>query len=107
MENDLTIIPVINKIDLPNADIPKVKQELIDNLGFKEEEIICTSAKNGIGIKELVETIIEKVPCPSGDSKKPLQALIFDSYFDKYLGIVTFIRVVNGSVSTYRACAVW
>ena len=98
LENDLTIIPVINKIDLPNADIPKVKQELIDNLGFKEEEIICTSAKNGIGIKELVETIIEKVPCPSGDSKKPLQALIFDSYFDKYLGIVTFIRVVNGSV---------
>ena len=98
LENDLTIIPVINKIDLPNADIPKVKQVLIDNLGFKEEEIICTSAKNGIGIKELVETIIEKVPCPSGDSKKPLQALIFDSYFDKYLGIVTFIRVVNGSV---------
>ncbi len=98
LENNLTIIPVINKIDLPNADIPKVKQELIDNLGFKEEEIICTSAKNGIGIKELVEAVIERIEPPKGIEKDPLQALIFDSYFDKYLGIVTFIRVVNGSV---------
>lgn len=98
LENNLTIIPVINKIDLPNADIPKVKQELIDNLGFKEEEIICTSAKNGIGIKELVEAVIERIDSPKGIEKDPLQALIFDSYFDKYLGIVTFIRVVNGSV---------
>ena len=98
LENNLTIIPVINKIDLPNADIPKVKQELIDNLGFKEEEIICTSAKNGIGIKELVEAVIERIEPPKGLEKDPLQALIFDSYFDKYLGIVTFIRVVNGSV---------
>ncbi|MBD9085709.1 elongation factor 4 [bacterium] len=98
LENNLTIIPVINKIDLPNADIPKVKQELIDNLGFKEEEIICTSAKNGIGIKELVEAVIERINPPKGIEKDPLQALIFDSYFDKYLGIVTFIRVVNGSV---------
>ena len=98
LENNLTIIPVINKIDLPNADIPKVKQELIDNLGFKEEEIICTSAKNGIGIKELVEAVIERIDPPKGIEKDPLQALIFDSYFDKYLGIVTFIRVVNGSV---------
>lgn len=98
LENNLTIIPVINKIDLPNADIPKVKQELIDNLGFKEEEIICTSAKNGIGIKELVEAVIERIEPPKGLEKEPLQALIFDSYFDKYLGIVAFIRVVNGCV---------
>ena len=98
LENNLTIIPVINKIDLPNADIPKVKQELIDNLGFKEEEIICTSAKNGIGIKELVEAVIERIEPPKGLENGPLQALIFDSYFDKYLGIVAFIRIVNGCV---------
>ena len=98
MENDLTIIPVINKIDLPNADIDKVKKELIDNLGFKDEEIILCSAKNGIGIKELIEAVIDKVPAPSGDKNEKLQALIFDSYFDSYRGIVTLIRVVNGKV---------
>src|SRR5574344_244508 len=98
MENDLTIIPVINKIDLPNADIPKVKKELIDQLGFKEEEIICTSAKNGIGIKELVERIIDKIPSPNGKKEEKLQALIFDSYFDAYRGIITSIRIVNGKV---------
>ena len=98
MENDLTIIPVINKIDLPNADIDKVKKELIDNLGFKEEEIILCSAKNGIGIKELVEAIIERVPAPKGKKEDQLQALIFDSYFDSYRGIVTLIRIINGSV---------
>lgn len=98
MENNLTIIPVINKIDLPNADPEKVKQELIDVLGFKEDEIVLTSAKNGIGIQELVETVIRKVPSPVGREKEPLQALIFDSYFDSYRGIVASIRIVNGSV---------
>ena len=99
MENNLTIIPVINKIDLPNADIPTVKKELINQLGFKEEEIICTSAKNGTGIKELVERIIEVIPAPTGKSNEKLQALIFDSYFDAYRGIVASIRVVNGKVA--------
>ena len=98
MENDLTIIPVINKIDLPNADIDKVKGELINNLGFKDEEIILCSAKNGIGIKELVEAVITRIPAPKGKKEDKLQALIFDSYFDSYKGIVTLIRVVNGSV---------
>ena len=98
MENDLTIIPVINKIDLPNADIDKVKKELMDNLGFSEDEIILCSAKNGIGIKELIEAIITRVPAPTGKKEENLQALIFDSYFDSYRGIVTLIRVVNGSV---------
>ncbi len=98
LENNLTIIPVINKIDLPNADPEKVKRELIDTLGFKEDEIVLTSAKNGIGIKELVETVIEKVPAPAGNEKDKLQALIFDSYFDAYRGIITSIRVANGSV---------
>ena len=98
MENDLTIIPVINKIDLPNADIEKVKKELKDTLGFNEDEIILCSAKNGIGIKELIEAVIERIPAPTGKEKEKLQALIFDSYFDSYRGIVTLIRIVNGSV---------
>jgi len=98
MENDLTIIPVINKIDLPNADVEKVKKELKDNLGFTEDEIILCSAKNGIGIKELIEAVIERVPAPLGKKEEKLQALIFDSYFDSYRGIVTLIRIVNGSV---------
>jgi GTP-binding protein LepA len=98
LENNLTIIPVINKIDLPNADIEKVKKELVNTLGFKEEEIILTSAKNGIGIKELVEAVIERIEPPTGNKKESLQALIFDSYFDAYRGIVTSIRVVNGNV---------
>ena len=98
LDNDLTIIPVINKIDLPNADPEKVKKELMDTLGFNEDEIILTSAKNGIGIKELVETIIEKVPSPKGNKKDKLQALIFDSIYDPYRGIITLSRVVNGSV---------
>jgi len=98
MENDLTIIPVINKIDLPNADVEKVKKELKETLGFNEDEIILCSAKNGIGIKELIEAIIDRVPAPTGEKKDKLQALIFDSYFDSYRGIVTLIRVVNGSV---------
>ncbi len=98
MENDLTIIPVINKIDLPNADVDKVKKELKEILGFNDDEIILCSAKNGIGIKELIEAVIEKVPAPTGKKQDKLQALIFDSYFDSYRGIVTLIRVVNGSV---------
>ena len=98
MENDLTIIPVINKIDLPNADPEKVKKELMDTLGFNEDEIVLTSAKNGIGIKELVESVIEKVPAPTGNKDDKLQALIFDSYFDAYRGIVALVRIVNGKI---------
>ena len=98
LDNDLTIIPVINKIDLPNADPERVKKELMDTLGFDEDEIILTSAKNGIGIKELVETIIERVPSPKGNKKDKLQALIFDSIYDPYRGIITLSRIMNGSV---------
>lgn len=98
LDNNLTIIPVINKIDLPNADIEKVKQELINTVGFDEDEILLVSAKTGVGIKELVEAIIERIPAPKGNSNDELQALIFDSYFDSYRGIVTLLRVVNGKV---------
>ncbi|MEG2321978.1 MAG: translation elongation factor 4 [Bacilli bacterium] len=100
LDNNLTIIPVINKIDLPNADIEKVTQELIDTFGFTKEEIILTSAKNGIGIEQLVNAIIEKVPCPKGKVNDKLQALIFDSFYDSYRGVVALIRVVNGVIKT-------
>ncbi len=99
MEHDLKIIPVINKIDLPNADPEKVVQELKEVLGFNEDEIVLTSAKNGIGIKELVEKVIEEVPSPTGNKEEPLQALIFDSIFDAYKGVIISMRVANGTVS--------
>jgi len=98
LDNNLTIIPVINKIDLPNADIDKVKKELIDLIGFDEEEIILTSAKTGVGIKDLLDEIVKKVPSPKGDEKSPLQALIFDSIFDSYRGVVIAARIFNGSL---------
>jgi len=99
LDNDLVIIPVINKIDLPNANIEKVKQELIDTIGFDEKEIVLVSAKTGDGIVELLNAIIERIPPPEGNSKEPLQALIFDSFYDPYRGIVALIRVVNGSIA--------
>ena len=98
LENNLTIIPVINKIDLPNADPEKVKKELVDTFGFDENEIILTSAKNGTGIKELVEAVIKRIPAPTGNKNDKLKALIFDSYYDAYRGIITSIRVVDGKV---------
>ncbi len=98
LNHNLTIIPVVNKIDLPNADPEKVKKELIDTLGFKEEEIILTSAKNGIGIDSLIQAIIKRIPAPSGKKEEPLQALIFDSYYDPYRGVVALVRIVNGTL---------
>ena len=98
LENNLTIIPVINKIDLPNADIPKVKKELIDLIGFKDEDIVLTSAKTGVGIKELVDKIVEVIPPPNGDKNLPLQGLIFDSIFDSYRGVIISVRIMNGTL---------
>ena len=99
LENNLEIIPVINKIDLPSADIDKRVDELNKTFGFKREEIILTSAKTGVGIPELVDAIVERIPSPKeiyNDNK--LRCLIFDSYFDSYRGVVSLIRVVSGSV---------
>ena len=98
LENNLEIIPVINKIDLPSADIPKVTKELEDTFGFREDEIIKVSAKTGIGIPELVDAIIERVPAPSKVNDK-LKCLIFDSYFDSYRGVVILVRVVSGTLT--------
>ena len=96
LENNLTIIPVINKIDLPNADVAKVKQELINLIGFQEEDIILTSAKTGEGIKALVDRIVEVIPPPKGEENLPLQGLIFDSIFDSSRGVIISVRIVNG-----------
>ena len=97
LDNNLTIIPVINKIDLPNADPDKVKKELAE-IGFDEDEILLCSAKTGIGIKELVDAIVERIKPPKGNVNEPLQALIFDSYYDSYRGVVALARIVNGSI---------
>ena len=98
LENNLTIIPIINKIDLPNADVVKVKKEIIDTFGFKEDEIILTSAKTGSGIDELLDAIINKIPSPEGKDEERLQALIFDSVYESYRGAIIWLRIVNGKV---------
>lgn len=99
LENNLTIIPIINKIDLPNADIDKVKQEIIETFGFKEEDIILTSAKTGYGIDELLDAIVDRIPAPSGNINEKLQGLIFDSFYESYRGAIIWTRIVNGKVS--------
>lgn len=98
LENDLEIIPVVNKIDLPSAEPERVKQEIEDVIGLDVSEAVLASAKVGIGIEEILEQIVKKVPAPSGNSDDPLQALIFDSHYDPYKGVITYIRVVNGSI---------
>lgn len=98
LDNNLKIIPVINKIDLPNADIPKVTKELVDTFGFSEDEIILTSAKNGTGIEELMRAIIERIPSPKGDINNKTQGLIFDSLYDSYKGAIIMLRLFNGKI---------
>ena len=100
MEHNLVIIPVINKIDLANADVDKVKKEIIDILGIKEEEIILASAKQGIGTEEILESVVERIPPPTGDENSPLRALIFDSAFNTYKGVISYIRVVSGKIQS-------
>ena len=97
LERDLTIIPVINKIDLPNADVEKVKKEIVDTFGFMEEEILLVSAKENIGIKELLDAIVDRIPAPKSNNDK-LQALIFDSEYESYRGVICLVRVVNGKI---------
>lgn len=98
LDNDLEILPIINKIDLPSADVERVRQEIEDVIGLDASEAVPTSAKAGIGIEEILEQIVEKVPAPMGDPSAPLEALIFDSYYDAYRGVVASIRIVNGTV---------
>jgi len=98
VDNNLKIIPIINKIDLPNADIENVKKQVIELTGCEEEEILLASAKSGDGIEDILDTIIENVPCPNFSKNNELKALIFDSIFDKYRGVIAYVRVYEGSI---------
>ena len=98
LDNDLEILPLVNKIDLPSADPERVKQEVEDIIGLPADDAVLASAKAGIGIEEILEQVVEKVPAPTGDPDAPLQALIFDSVYDQYRGIIASIRVVNGTI---------
>ena len=98
LDNDLEILPVINKIDLPAADPERVRQEIEDVIGLDASEAVLASAKAGIGIEDILEQIVEKVPAPTGDPDAPLQALIFDSVYDAYKGVIISIRIMNGTV---------
>ncbi|MEC1336216.1 translation elongation factor 4 [Bacillus velezensis] len=98
LDNDLEILPVINKIDLPSAEPERVRQEVEDVIGLDASDAVLASAKAGIGIEDILEQIVEKVPAPAGDPEAPLKALIFDSLYDAYRGVVAYIRVVEGTV---------
>ncbi|MBY9079483.1 translation elongation factor 4 [Paenibacillus sp. HN-1] len=98
LDNNLEILPVINKIDLPSADPERVKQEIEDVIGLDTSEAVLASAKAGIGIKEILEQVVKQVPPPTGDPDQPLKALIFDSHYDPYKGVIVYVRVVDGSI---------
>ncbi len=98
LEADLTIIPVINKIDLPSADPERVKQEVEDVIGLPADEAILASAKEGIGTQDILEAIIKQVPAPKGNPNAPLRALVFDSHYDSYKGVIAYVRVVDGEL---------
>ena len=98
LDNNLEILPVINKIDLPSADIDKTKKEIEDVIGLPADDVPCVSAKCGINISDVLEMIVKSVPSPKGDETKPLSALIFDSYYDNFKGAVCLVRIVDGTV---------
>ena len=99
LENDLEIIPVLNKVDLPSANPEEVTDDIVDLLGCKEEEVIHCSAKTGLGIDSILEAIVDRVPAPNGDNHAPLQALIFDSVYNPFRGIETYFRIMSGRIS--------
>src|SRR3954470_16719100 len=98
LEHDLEIIPILNKMDLPSAEPELVKDQIVDLLGCKREEIIPASGKTGLGVEDILRAIVERVPAPIGDPKAPLQALIFDSVYNSFRGIVAYFKVVNGEI---------
>ena len=98
LEHDLEIIPVINKIDLPSADPERVKEEIEEAIGLDASEAILTSAKTGVGIEEILDAIVERIPPPAGEDEAPLRALIFDSYFDSYKGAIAHVRLMEGHI---------
>ncbi|WP_166238398.1 translation elongation factor 4 [Paenibacillus turpanensis] len=100
LDNNLEIVPVINKIDLPSAEPERVKKEVEDVIGLDASDAVLASAKQGIGIKEILEQVVQKIPSPSGSDDEPLKALIFDSHYDPYKGVIVYVRVIDGSVKS-------
>ena len=100
VEHGLEIIPVLNKIDMDAAMIDVVTDQIVDMIGCKPEEVLKVSAKTGTGVKEVLDAIVERIPAPKGDPEAPLQALIFDSVFNSFRGIIAYFKVVNGSIHT-------
>ncbi|MGM9621274.1 MAG: translation elongation factor 4 [Bacteroidaceae bacterium] len=98
IDNDLEIIPVVNKCDMPSAMPEEVKDEIVELIGCKREEIICASGKTGMGVQEILDAVVDRVPSPKGDENAPLQALIFDSVFNSFRGIIAYFKIVNGSI---------
>ena len=98
IEQDLEIIPVLNKVDLPAADVPRVSKEIINLLNCKQEDILQISAKTGKNVDQVLEAVVKRVPSPSGINESPLRALIFDSYYDDYRGVVLYVRIVDGNL---------
>jgi GTP-binding protein lepA len=98
MEQDLAIIPVLNKVDLPAADIPRVSRQVINLLGCDEREIIHISAKTGQNVDKVLDAVVERIPAPTGEVDDPTRALIFDSYYDDYRGVILYVRVVDGRI---------
>ncbi len=103
LEQNLTLIPVINKIDLPHADVKGVKQQLVDSFGFNEEEMLLVSGKTGEGVGKLLEIIVTKVPPPKQEIEKPLRALIFDSFYDSFKGVIAQVRIIEGETPAVNA----
>ena len=103
MEQDLIIIPVLNKVDLPAADVPRVSKQVINLLGCDESEIIHISAKTGQNIDQVLKAIVERIPAPKGQPDDPTRALIFDSYYDDYRGVILYVRVVDGQIKKGEA----
>ena len=98
LEHDLEIIPVINKIDMESAMVEEVKDQIVELIGCDADDILCASARTGIGIEEILDAIVDRIPAPKGDENAPLQALIFDSVFNSYRGIIGYFRVMNGTI---------
>src|SRR5690606_14131380 len=98
LENDLEIIPVLNKVDLPSANPEEVTDDIVDLLGCDPQDVIPASAKTGIGIQEILDAIIAKIPAPKGNLDESLQALIFDSVYNPFRGVETYFRVINGEI---------
>ena len=107
VENNLEILPVINKIDLPSADVENCKKEIEDIIGLPADDVPCISAKDGINIESVLEKIITEFPCPKGDEQKPLRALIFDSFYDNFKGAVSMVRIVDGKVAVGDKIKMW